>query len=137
MTSLENKSSFGDDSPFEWLHRNGGKNLVIDAAGYFTFLHYIEEKYGVSYRYLKDFTADYKDETGEVSTRTYSMYVRDLDLNFIASNEGIEQVLLEHNAMKITVIADIRFGIIPFKEAYDCLLAEIEFNQSKNLMKWL
>jgi len=137
LISLQNISSFGINSPFAWLHEKAGKNLVIDAAGYFTFLHYVEEKLGVSYRYIKEFTSEYINQNGEKSIRTYSMYVRDLDLNFIANNEGIEKVLLDHNAMKLKIINDIKFGIIPFCDAFDWLKDEIQNNQSKNLMNWL
>lgn len=137
LVSLQNKSSFGEDSPFAWLHRHKGKNLVIDASGYFTFLHYVEEKFGVPYRYIKDFSADYKDKNGNVSNRSYSMYVRDLDLNFIADNEGIEKVLLGHDVMSIKIVNDIRFCLICFDEAFYWLKDEIQNNQAKNLMKWL
>lgn len=136
ILDLQNKSSFGYDSPFAWLHKNQGKQFYIDAIG-FTFLHYVEEMFGVSYRYLKDFTSEYIDYKGNLSTRTYSMYVRDLNLNFIVSKEGLYRVLLEHNSMKIINLNNIEFGLIPFSSAYDALKDEILNNQSKNLMHWL
>lgn len=136
LVGLQNKSSFGKDSPFAWLHKNQGKQLVFDAIG-FTFVHYVEETFGVSYRYLKDFTSEYIDQYAKHSIRTYSMYVRDLNLNFIVSKDGLERVLLEHNSMNLITENDIKFGLIPFCSAFESFKDEILNNQSKNLMYWL
>lgn len=46
----------------------------------FTFMHYVEKELKVPYRYMKAFNSKYIDEQGEVEERTYSMYVRDLDI---------------------------------------------------------
>ena len=60
LCSLENTDSFGQDSPFNYLYEKHGKNIILDVSmqNSFTFVHYVEECVGVSYRYIKNFTAD-------------------------------------------------------------------------------
>lgn len=80
LYNMENKTAWGADSPFSYLHHNHGKNLLINVTleRCFTFTHYVEECLKVPYRYFKDFSGTYIDENGNKSNRTYTMYVRDL-----------------------------------------------------------
>ena len=83
LCSIANKSSFGKDSPFNYMYEKKADLLMIGipfSQGY-TFAHYVEEMANVSYRYLKDFTGKYVDENGKESIRTYSMNVRNLELD--------------------------------------------------------
>jgi len=102
LCSLENKSSFGLDSPFAYFHEHGIKNVIIDVdyQNCFTFVHYVEEQTGAPYRYLKPFTADYIDCDGNVSNRTYSMYVRDLNIDPETAINPIGQILEDLNNSK-------------------------------------
>ncbi len=83
LTSLDYKESFGKNSIFAWELENGGKLIRIGNPKEhgFTIYHHIEEKVGVKYRYEKDFTDNYTDENGITNKKTYSMYVRNLDMN--------------------------------------------------------
>jgi aminoglycoside 3-N-acetyltransferase len=44
-----------------------------------TFYHYVEEQLQVPYRYHKRFTAPYADLSGAVETKTYGLFVRDVE----------------------------------------------------------
>ncbi len=85
LYSLNNKSAFGPDSVFAYLHNNKAKQLFIGVKESFWYgnayssIHYIEEKVEVDYRYIKFFSAPYINETGIKKDSTYSMYVRDLN----------------------------------------------------------
>ena len=51
------KSSFGKGSVFERLHRINAKILFFNLNfALCTYVHYVEQKKGVSYRYLKEFS---------------------------------------------------------------------------------
>lgn len=82
LVSMTNRTAWGSDSPFAYLHRNKAKNLIIDVSlgGSFTFLHYVEETIRVPHRYFKDFHGEYVDAEGQVEDRTYTMFVRDLSI---------------------------------------------------------
>jgi aminoglycoside 3-N-acetyltransferase len=81
FADVNNYSGYGADSPFGLLRELDGKVAIlnIDEQGSMTFYHHVEEMCQVNYRYFKEFTGQYIDATGVSSTRTYSIYVRDLE----------------------------------------------------------
>lgn len=78
---LNNFSGYGENSPFGFIHRNGGKIAVLDLPDQnsITFYHYVEEMLGVPYRYHKTFTGTYIDAQGNISERTCGLFVRDIE----------------------------------------------------------
>ncbi len=82
---VDNYSGYGKDSPFGILHHINGKIAVLNLPDQksMTFYHYIEELHNVNYRYHKKFSADYVDYHGNVSQRTYGVFVRNLDTGVI------------------------------------------------------
>ena len=78
LYNLQNLSSFGADSPFEYLYKKNAKNLTfgLDYKLGFAAVHYCEEKVGVNYRFLKNFESLYIDENKKKKLRKYQMYVR-------------------------------------------------------------
>ncbi len=93
--NLDNKSGYGADSPFGLLRELNGKIAVLDLPdqGSMTFYHHIEEMNQVNYRYSKDFTAPYTDELGVTTDRTYSIYVRDLEMGVVTNVTPAGEVL--------------------------------------------
>ena len=81
FAALRNVSGYAEDGPFGQLKVLGGKIAVLDLPDQhsMTFYHHVEETLGVDYRYFKDFTAPYTDQTGETRARTYKLFVRDLE----------------------------------------------------------
>ena len=79
---LDNISGYGTDSSFAVLRELSGKIgvLDLDENNSMTFHHHIEEMMSVPYRYMKDFTGTYYDKFGNRSVKTYSIYVRNLEL---------------------------------------------------------
>lgn len=80
LCSMDNKTAWGEDSPFGYLHHHHGKNLLLNVTleRCFTFTHYVEQCLKVPYRYFKDFSGNYVDENGNCRERIYTMFVRDL-----------------------------------------------------------
>lgn len=140
LYSLDYKESFGANSIFEFLHQNNGKMLLIDIDynKCFTYVHYVEKMIGVNYRYEKDFTSKYIDELGEEDIKTYSMYVRDLDLNFVNDINRIGNIL-EENEIARKVISEDNNEIISIDldKSYSVIAEDIKNNSSKNLIKYL
>ena len=128
LCNINNKSAFGPDSIFAYLHAKGAKQFFIGSNEVFwytkgyTSIHYIEEKVGVNYRYMKNFTAPYIDSDGVKQMLTYSMYVRDLNCKDIDGNELTSQVnptiinlLEEKNCYNKNIINGVYFGLIDMK----------------------
>jgi aminoglycoside 3-N-acetyltransferase len=78
---LNNKSGYGDDSPFAVLRDLDGVigALDLEENESMTFHHFVEESCRVSYRYFKSFTGLYTDENGVTCEREYVLYVRDVE----------------------------------------------------------
>jgi aminoglycoside N3'-acetyltransferase len=55
LCAMDNKSSFGLDSPFHFLYESAAQMLIIGIGfqGAFTFAHYVEEREKAFYRYFK------------------------------------------------------------------------------------
>ncbi|UTC68220.1 MULTISPECIES: AAC(3) family N-acetyltransferase [unclassified Treponema] len=133
LCELNNTDSFAEDSPFAYLYKKNGKNIILDVSmqNSFTFVHYVEQTVGVSYRYVKNFSANYIDETGMESLRTYSMFVRDYDMDAEVNLEPLENYLLDNKIIEETKIACSRILSIPLNKTFDIIKEDILNNQSK------
>jgi len=138
FVEMDNITSFGEDSPFASMFYNNANNLVLGSPkerGY-TMIHYVEQKYGVSFRYEKEFTAEYTDENNKANTRTYSMYVRNLDIDPIDKDvQGVEldSWMLDNKAMVRNIINDIPFDKINLRKMYSLVKDDILNNESRRL----
>lgn len=136
LYEMGNQDSFGQDSPFAYLREVRAKNLFIDVSyrDSFTYAHYVEEWEGeVPYRYVKDFTAGYIDESGAESERTYSMFVRDLDRNVQVTINPMEEQFLKAEAVRRYLINGVDFRLLDLEKAYDLMKEDILYNRSRNL----
>lgn len=99
---LDNVSGYGVDSPFGMLREFDGKVAVLDINenNSMTFHHHVEEMNLVSYRYMKNFKADYVDQSGYKKEKSYSIYVRDLEKNVETDLEPIGEKLWEASIYK-------------------------------------
>ena len=81
LKKIDNFSGYGSDSPFGLLRQMGGKIAVLDLPDQhsMTFYHHVEEMYGANYRYHKTFTGKYTDLSGTTSTKTYGLFVRNIE----------------------------------------------------------
>ena len=93
-------------------------------------VHFCEEKIGVSYRFLKDFTAEYNDENGKSEQRTYSMYVRPLDVQVETTINPMRAVFLENGTVTEFAINDVSFNLLDMRKAYDLVERDILTNGS-------
>jgi aminoglycoside 3-N-acetyltransferase len=135
LYSMDNTDSFGTDSPFDFLYKKHGKNLIIDVdyQNCFTFVHYVEECTGVTYRYIKNFSAAYIDEQLKKEEKLFSMYVRNLELETEININPIGEVLEDKGIAVKKQINNIPFIIIDLYHAFDVIKEDIINNSSKKL----
>lgn len=135
FTILENGHSFGLNTPFDYFHKKNVKTIIIDVSYQrsFTFVHHVEKKEKVSYRYLKSFIGEYIDEYGTSSNRLYYMYVRNLDMGVVTNINPIGKLMEEKGISKNYFIDDINIKEIDLKTAYDLIQRDIRENNSNNL----
>lgn len=140
LCEMDNKDSFGNDSPFAFFKKHNVKNYIIDVTlqHCFTYVHFVEEQSGVvKYRYIKEFTADYIDENGQTERRAYSMFVRDLDLDVFVTINPLEDDLIKEGAEFKYIVNDINVSLIRMGDAYDIIMKDIVENSSKKLCTYI
>ena len=140
LCTMENESSFGEDSPFTYFTGHDFINLFIDKdlEHSFVYVHYCEQQAGhLNYRYLKDFTAGYIDEEGNESTRTYSMNVRDLNLDVTNRIYPFEDEFIEKGIMRRFYINDIEYKTIDLKRAYPIITEDARHNRSRRICSYI
>jgi aminoglycoside 3-N-acetyltransferase len=133
---LENKSGFGAGSPFAYMHQNKAKALVIGLTATIgnTFEHYTEEMVRVNFRYDKDFSALYTDEKRNSEVRTYSMYVRDMEINPLHTSFAvIDDVMSALGICKDFTINGVHFHVVELSGMFEVVSLELRYNNAKNL----
>lgn len=95
---VDNFSGYGKDSPFKMLRDLDAKIAVLDLMDQnsMTFYHHIEEMNEVPYRYHKEFTGQYIDWQGNETTRTYGLFVRDLEKGVLTHVNPMGELLWEN-----------------------------------------
>lgn len=135
LCARDYKSSFGAESPFTYCKEHNAKNIFIDVECQhsFTFVHYVEEMEGISYRYLKDFTAEYIDENGVSTTRTYSMNVRDLSEDIFITIYPFEDEFKKAGASRRYVVNGIDMKVIDMGTVYPIIADDVNNNRSRKI----
>lgn len=133
LCRMQNQESWGRQSPFAYLHGVGAKqlNLNVSTQRSFTFQHYVEQSLEVPYRYPKYFMGRYIDMNGNEEVRTYSMYVRDLDIEM--KEYMPEEFVLNSGCAKRAGWRTVYFTVIDFRKAYDVLERDLRENGGMNL----
>lgn len=136
---MNNEDSFGSDSPFAYLEHKNAKQVIIDVSynHCFTFTHYIEQKIGVPYRFVKVFTSQYKDEEGIVKEKAYSMYVRYLELNVISDMSEMAKDMLREGSTKHIIINEIEYKVVDLKATGKLIESDILYNKSKKIAQYV
>lgn len=139
LCDMVNVDSFGKDSPFVFFHKHNVKNYIFDVSlmNSFTFAHYAEQQSGlVDYRYVKEFSSVYIDETGAESRRTYSMFVRKLELDVQTTIDPIEEDFIRQGAQKNLVINNSKVKCIYLAKAYEIMINDIRNNRARKLCNY-
>ena len=112
MLSNVSNDAFGEDSIFDRLFHHGAKVVYMNLYNQnpdgppCTVTHYIEQKFGVDYRYLKKFKGTIIDN----NSSDFLYYVRDLSLNFITDNSKFFFQSLNRDIIKLGVV-DYKYPI--------------------------
>ena len=131
LCQLNNINATGLDSPFDYFYRNQAKIFFIglDYKEGLTSVHYAEEKVGVKYRHLKEFTALYIDEHGISKRLTYRVYVRYPHLcSATKIHPCLDNILLERKAYLKYFMKGVYFGLVNLQVVGDIMEKDIRVN---------
>lgn len=133
--AFSKNSLIGDIIDLKFKHVLITNNL---RDGYFA-VHHAEQIYGVDYRYIKNFSGKYEDESGITKKRTFSMFVRKdfsdkWNIKFTGQKlntaicESFEQKLCLNNAYKLFEYKNLKIHSIKMKIANDILISSLRSN---------
>lgn len=137
LCAMENKDAWGEGTPFSYMQHKAGKGLILgleNTRGLTSKLHN-EQVFGVPYRYVKDFTAPYTDENGATEERTYSMNVRDYDMDpqYVEPQTVFSEVLRALNVLKTQEINGEPVSTVLLHELAQVEEVEIKCNKCRNM----
>ena len=99
-------------------------------------MHYIEQKTQVSYRYEKTFSVDYVDEKGKKEVRSYSMYVRNLDMDVVNDMTKMGELFEAKGISCKKIINGIEFKKVDLAPCAPLIADDIKFNRSKKICRY-
>ena len=132
LVNMDNRDAWGEDSPFSYLEKNNAKTLMVDLppSRCFTFLHYVEQKLRVPWRYTKEFRSLYTDAAGSTAERIYSMFVRDLDIESEVT-KTLDALLEQSGLLQKIGWADITLYYTACQEAVPILADDLQNHNAK------
>lgn len=135
LVNMNNKHSFGEDSPFRFCLDNDVRQIMLgtDYTKAMTYVHYVETVCCVPYRFLKLFSGAYITEEGKEERRTYEYAARRLDVGTIEQFNRIGKVLEEKGIAheydyKGYISHDVRLG-----ECFDVIKNDIMNNKCRQI----
>ncbi|EAI8629027.1 AAC(3) family N-acetyltransferase [Campylobacter lari] len=137
LISIDNRGAFDENSIFNFMYENNGVMIIIDLPlqDSFTFVHYVEEKFQVPYRYNKVFKSLYVDENGYSSIKEYDMYVRREGV--ITDINPLEDIFLKNHIMQLINFNGIIIKKIILKKAFRAIENDIIYNKGYSLHKFI
>lgn len=137
LTEMDPVDSFGPGTIFEYMNEQDAKVLAIGlpALSGVTYIHHVEQMVGVPYRYHKNFRGTYIDREGNASEKTYSMYVRDLEMDprYINGFQLLEEKMKKEGLIQVQQFYGVDFSLLKVRELDKIVQEDILHNDSRNM----
>ena len=118
FTSAIVDDCFGEGTFFERLYNRNVKIITLGCAlERITFVHFVEQRFNVPYRYLKKFPAQVAD-SGILKKFDVSYFVRDLKIDTQLNFSSLEYVALREKKIIIKPFGRFKAKIISSKEFF-------------------
>lgn len=129
-------SSFGQDSPFAFLHAHQGVLISVDLPlnDTLTFVHYVEECVGVPYRAHTPFPIRYTDANGVTHQRTFSAYAKHPGHHMDFA--GLEPLLTSAGALHRIDVDGHVVERIDLSRAYSVIEQDIRHNGARTIHRF-
>ncbi len=135
LCNMKNLNSFGEDSPFAYMRKENVVQIMLgtDYQRSMTFVHYVEKKADVPYRFYKEFQGNYIDENGHETERTYQYPARYLELGSVEKFNRIGKILEEKKIAYNYEIDGISIKRVNLGQSYDVIFEDAKNNECRNL----
>ncbi|GDX55640.1 hypothetical protein LBMAG29_09500 [Methylophilaceae bacterium] len=121
-------SAFGEDSFFSKLFFDKAKLLFMGVDFQVaTIIHYVEEKFTVPYRFMKEFSGKVVEDDTEKDF-TARIYSRDLELDPKLNTKKLQDFLIQNGVAKESVLGRGKLMSVGVLEFCDCVLSFLQKN---------
>ncbi len=137
LINMNNSNSFGDETPFAFMINVGAKEIGIgidDCSKGCTFVHHVEVKANVPYRFIKVFHGKYIDFDGIDRLYECEYSARDLSIKYKTNSEGLWKIMTKNGSGNKWVKNGIPVYCVNMEKAYQNLYCEMTKNKMKNIM---
>lgn len=120
---------FGEGTAFDLIYKLGGKIICLGCDfDRVTFAHYVEQYFGVPYRYMKNFSGCVIKD-GNQNQITTSYYAREVKINSILDLNFLKKELIDQEKLLTSNIG--RFSILAIKtqDFLDCSIQLLKNNK--------
>lgn len=111
---------FGEKSIFEKLYDKNTRIVFLGETFDMTYLHFIEQRYGVPYRFIKEFKGEIKLGS-ELKKLTFSYNVRPLDKNVEYDLEGLADFLEKSGALTKIPLGNSKIRAVNAVDAFNAV----------------
>ncbi len=127
-------STFGSNTVFGWLYRHQALQLLIDVdlQHSFTFTHFVEEQFKVSYRKYKHLIIPVKRADGIIVHTQLKFYAKKPGYNLQLN--GLQPKLAQGGALLQGEQDGISWMLIDLWKAYNIIADDIQHHQARNLI---
>ncbi|MCG8547201.1 MAG: AAC(3) family N-acetyltransferase [Alphaproteobacteria bacterium] len=127
LTARVPPSAFGHGSVFSRLRDCDAKLVFIDCEFRLvsTYLHHVEQVFGVPYRFDKDFTGPVCID-GRMEQRTFSFFVRPLDGSVVTDLARFTKALSDDGYLRRVSMPPTHIELISANDAYDQTMAALQ-----------
>ncbi len=135
LCAMRNLNSFGEDSPFKFMMDNGAQQVLLgtDYQRGMTFVHYVETKEHVPYRFHKEFTGVYVDEFGKKNELTIEYPARYYEYGSSEKFNRIGAILECKGISKEYDINGVKCHKMILKDCYPIIQDDVINNKCRNL----
>ena len=122
---------FGNNTLFDLLLKDNAKIVNLGCKWECTFVHFVEQKLGVNYRYFKNFSGKITTKKKEKNIVT-KYYVRDLDKDPQYDLQKLEALLSKNKKIKYSDFGRFQVSAVNTKNIYEIIKKNIR--SDKNLL---
>ncbi len=135
LAGLNNRSSFGGDSPFAFLHEHDATMIFAGTspAEAMTFTHYVEESNHVGYRQRKEIRLQYTGSDGLSRREVFSLFSK--KAGYTMCLDRLE-AKLPGEVMEQKYINGVPFYILRCKPVFDVLSKDIRENAARSVVRF-
>jgi len=112
LTSADSDDCFGPNSVFALLEKHDAWLAAMGCGiDRLTFIHYVEQKANVNYRYFKKFSGMIESDDSETFAEV-RYFVRDLERKTLLDLSGLQQILLQQKQLNVEPIGRVALNLV-------------------------